>query len=89
MRLRRWALALVLVLALGSLLVACGSSAPGGGVGVVGQGVILHQDGNRVVVTLLPLWLTTPSQKASSRRHRATGCLSSARCLCRLPAAPG
>jgi hypothetical protein len=38
---------------LGSLLVACGSSAPGGGVGVVGQGVILHHDNNRAIVTLL------------------------------------
>ena len=48
-----WALVFVLVLALGSLLAACGSSAPGGGVGVVGQGVILHHDNNRAIVTLL------------------------------------
>jgi hypothetical protein len=67
MRLSGWGLALVLGLALGSLVAACGTSAPGAGVGAVGQGVVLHQDGNRAVVSLLAVKdHTRPAGKLSS-----------------------
>lgn len=74
MRLRRralgWALVFALVLALVSLLAACGSSALSGGVGVVGQGVILHHDGNRAVVTLLAVHDHAKSTRKSSSPPR-------------------